>query len=129
MVCVAKKIAHLIDEASKKGYCLLVLFQKLPYVTVVEVFEVECQIPVFSPHYVAPLNLEFGKLLGVEIAVVLGMGMAADEVAYVDGAFHPVAEHQVHPQSAQVGGLNYIEYLAHSFVFIVVFLTFCFFTK
>ncbi len=41
MVCVAKKIAHLIDEASKKGYCLLVLFQKLPDVTVVEVFEVE----------------------------------------------------------------------------------------
>lgn len=41
MVCVAKKIAHLIDEASKRGCCLLVLFQKLPYVTVVEVFEVE----------------------------------------------------------------------------------------
>ena len=41
MVCVAKKIAHLIDEASKRGCCLQVLFQKLPYVTVVEVFEVE----------------------------------------------------------------------------------------
>ena len=31
MVCVAKKIAHLIDEASKKGCCLQVFFQKSPY--------------------------------------------------------------------------------------------------
>ena len=87
-----KKDARLMDDAGERGVVYKFFFQKLPYVTVVEVFEVECQIPVFSPHYVAPLNLEFGKLLGVEIAVVLGMGMAADEVTHVDGAFHPVAE-------------------------------------
>ena len=41
MVCVAKKIAHLIDKVSKKGCCLQVFFQKSPDITVVEVFEVE----------------------------------------------------------------------------------------
>ena len=66
----------------------------------------ENQIPILAPDDVAVLNGEAAELAGVEVLVVLWVGMAADELADVHCLHGVVAERQADSQVACVPSEN-----------------------
>jgi len=63
-------------------------------------------IPVLAPHDVAVVNGEAAELAGVEVLVVLRMGVATDEVTDVYSPHGVVAECQADGQVAHVLSLD-----------------------
>ena len=71
----------------------------------------ENQVPVLAPDDVAVLDGEAAELAGVEVLVVLRVGMAADELADVHRLHGVVAERQADGQIACILGLDDVKSL------------------
>ena len=69
----------------------------------------EDEVPVLAPDHVAVLNSESAEEAGIQVFVVLRMGMATDEVADVHGLHRVVAESQRHHQIACIAGMCNIQ--------------------
>ena len=95
----------------------------------------ENQVPVLAPNDVAVLDGEAAELAGVEVLVVLRMGMAADELADVHRLHGVVAERQADGQVACVLSLDDVKSLhtmippLYNFFLMFVLRTLCFKTK
>ena len=68
----------------------------------VQLLHRENQVPVLAPDDVAVLDGEAAELAGVEVLIVLRMGMATDELADVHRLHGVVAERQTNCQIAHV---------------------------
>jgi len=77
----------------------------------VQLLDGENQVPVLAPDDVAVLDGEAAELAGVEVLVVLRVGMAADELADVHRLHGVVAERQADAEVARVLGLDDVKSL------------------
>ena len=77
----------------------------------VQLFDRKNHVPVLAPDNVAVLDGEAAELAGVEVLVVLRVGMAADELADVHRLHGVVAERQADCQVARVLGLDDVKSL------------------
>ena len=80
----------------------------------------ENQVPVLAPDDVAVLDGEATEFAGVEVLVVLRVGMAADELADVHRLHGVVAERQADAEVARVLGLDDVKSLHTVFLLIIV---------
>lgn len=62
----------------------------------------ERQIPVFAPYYISVFNAEAFEITGLEISVMLWMGMALEIGSKVNGATGPVTENNLKRQLSQI---------------------------